>query len=187
MSINGIISWGVAAVLILGISIDLFASLYSDDESIFLPGESSHAHYQIEMDCAACHLPDGGVDDSGCIQCHQAELDAFNDSHPQKKFKDPRSADQLENIDAMSCITCHREHMPERTHAMAVTMPDDYCIHCHAEIGSERPTHQDLSFETCLTAGCHNYHDNTALYYEFLLKHADQPMLKDEVSAASQH
>ena len=27
---------------------------------------------------------------------------------------------------------------------------------------------------SCATAGCHNYHDNTALYYEFLDKHQDQ-------------
>ena len=40
-----------------------------------------------------------------------------------------------------------------------------------------RPSHADLDVEGCGSAGCHNYHDNRALYEEFLVEHADEPWL----------
>ena len=36
------------------------------------------------------------------------------------------------------CVTCHREHRPGITRAMGVTMPDDYCFHCHQDIAKDR-------------------------------------------------
>ena len=33
------------------------------------------------------------------------------------------------------------------------------------------------AFDTCATAGCHNYHDNRALYEDFLLRHAAESWL----------
>ena len=36
-----------------------------------------------------------------------------------------------------------------------------------------------MGFETCASAGCHNFHDNRALYEDFLIKHANTPWLKD--------
>ena len=152
----------------------------SEDQRLFLPGDTTHGHYQIELACDACHDPDGGINANSCTDCHQAELDAINDSHPGKKFRDPRNADMLQHIDATQCITCHTEHAPERTGEMGATVPKDFCFHCHENIGEERPTHAGLGFDTCATAGCHNYHNNTALYYEFLLKHADEPAYKED-------
>jgi hypothetical protein len=32
-----------------------------------------------------------------------------------------------------------------------------------------------LAFSTCASAGCHNFHDNRALYNDFLLQHAGEP------------
>jgi hypothetical protein len=61
-------------------------------------------------------------------------------------------------------------------------MPDDYCYHCHKQILTDRPSHQGFAFNSCASAGCHNYHDNTALYESFLLKNAGQPDLKDSGS-----
>src|SRR5690606_15431706 len=113
--------------------------------------------------------------DDACVKCHEAELKRGHDSHPKSKFTDPRNADRIEILDARSCVTCHTEHQPEQTTAMGLTVPKDYCIRCHADVANERPTHKGLGFGTCADAGCHNFHDNTALYEDFLLEHATDP------------
>jgi predicted CXXCH cytochrome family protein len=61
---------------------------------------------------------------------------------------------------------------------MGLTLPEDYCFLCHEDIADERPSHQGMGFDTCASAGCHNYHDNKALYEAFLVKNADQPALQ---------
>jgi formate-dependent nitrite reductase cytochrome c552 subunit len=148
-----------------------------EDADVFLPGETSHGHYQIETKCNLCHTPMNGVKQDACLGCHKAELEAANDSHPPKKFLDPRNADRAAALDARLCITCHREHVPELTRPVGVTMPEDYCFRCHADLGKERPSHVGLSFQTCASSGCHNFHDNRALYEDFLVKHAKSPDL----------
>ena len=145
---------------------------------IFLPGKTTHGHYQIEMSCAACHDPDMGFQEESCLRCHAQELEAVDDSHPKSKFNDPRNADRLEKLDASRCVTCHTEHVEGRTHEMGVTVPKDYCFQCHEDIAEERESHRGMGFETCATAGCHNYHDNKALYEDFLVKHAGEPDIK---------
>lgn len=146
------------------------------DAVVFLPGPTTHGHYQIELKCAACHEPWGGVREQSCVDCHGAALKAGDDSHPQAKFTDPRNADRLQAIAADKCVTCHVEHRPEHTLAMGLTQPQDFCIKCHAEVAQERPSHKGMSFTTCSSVGCHNYHDNTALYEDFLAKHAKDPV-----------
>jgi hypothetical protein len=151
--------------------------------SMFLPGKTTHGHYQIEMACETCHTsPFGGknVLQDSCVKCHGAELKAANDTHPKSKFTDPRNADRLEKLDATLCVTCHTEHRPQITHAMGLTLPQNVCFHCHAEIGKDRPSHKDLAFDTCGSAGCHKYHDNRALYGDFLVKHAQEPIVRDK-------
>ena len=148
-----------------------YSAFFSDDQRIFLPGETTHGHYQIELRCDACHTPDGQVDEQTCLDCHGEYLKKIEDSHPAKKFRDPRNADRLEKINAMSCVECHREHAPAMTHGMGLTVPQDFCFQCHADIGDERESHKDLPFGGCSDSGCHNYHDNTALYENFLVKH----------------
>ena len=143
-----------------------------------LIGKTSSGHHQIELACNACHTqPFGGgeVLQNACLGCHKADLKAARDSHPIKKFTDPRNADRLQQLNAIECVTCHREHKPEITHAMGVTLPIDYCARCHGDIGKERSSHRGLAFTTCASAGCHNYHDNRALYEDFLVKHGDDP------------
>jgi hypothetical protein len=166
---------GAFAVLALGgyLASRLFRK--DGDATVFLPGPTTHGHYQIEMKCAACHEPWGGVREQSCIDCHGGALQAADDSHPKSKFTDPRNADRLTDIAADKCITCHIEHRPEITLAMGVTQPQDYCQHCHQDVAKERPSHEGMSFTTCSTVGCHNYHDNTALYEDFLIKHAADP------------
>lgn len=152
------------------------------NSTLFLPGKTTHAHHQIEMSCSTCHTEVNTIKEDVCIDCHGADLERHNDSHPKRKFTDPRNADRLEKLDASNCITCHQEHADQHTHKMAVTIPEDYCFKCHEDIADERPSHEGMGFETCATAGCHNYHDNTALYEDFLVKHAKQPKILEQFS-----
>ena len=151
------------------------------DKSALLVGEATWGHYQIELACSACHSEAFGgreVLQNACVDCHGAELASAHDSHPRKKFTDPRNADRVEILDARYCVSCHTEHQQEQTRAMGVTLPDDYCYHCHKDIGEDRDSHKNLAFDSCASAGCHNYHDNRALYEEFLVGNAMGQWLK---------
>jgi predicted CXXCH cytochrome family protein len=170
--------WLAVSLLILS---PVVVAWVSDDKSQFLPGETTHGHYQIEMSCSTCHTDGfGGTESlqSACMECHGAELKAARDSHPKSKFTDPRNADRLEQVDARYCISCHVEHNPEVTRSMGVTLQDDFCFKCHADVAEDRPSHQGMAFTTCSAGGCHNYHDNTALYEDFLLAHQDEPRIQ---------
>lgn len=177
---NTAIPWILWTCLSLGLIGYFTYRLNSQNQDVFLPGSSTDGHYQIELACSACHTPMMGVKEQACLDCHGADLDEAKDSHPKKKFTDPRNATQLEKLDARRCITCHIEHRTERTKAMGLTIPEDYCLYCHENIADERPSHKEFNFLSCATAGCHNFHDNTALYEDFLAKHFDEPMVKSE-------
>ena len=154
----------------------------ADNKSQFLIGEATHGHHQIELACESCHTSAfGGTEvlQEACLNCHKDDLNESQDSHPAKKFNDPRNADLLAILDARYCISCHTEHQKEQTREMGVTLPENYCYHCHTEIGEERESHKGLAFDSCATSGCHNYHDNRALYESFLLKHNGEKWLKD--------
>ena len=152
------------------------------DRSLFLPGETSYGHHQIELACNACHterFTDRDDIQQACESCHLDQLKAAKDDHPKSKFTDPRNAERVAKLDARYCVTCHVEHRPDVTLPMGLTIPVDFCFNCHEGIADERPSHADMGFETCASAGCHNFHDNRALYEDFLLKHAEKPaMLK---------
>lgn len=135
-------------------------------------------HHQIEIACAVCHTEPycgDAVLQSACVECHGEALKAAEDSHPKRLFTDPHNADRVAVVDARRCVACHREHRPRLTRAMGVTIADDHCFYCHAEIAEERPSHRGFAPEGCASAGCHNYHDNRALYEDFLVKHLDEP------------
>lgn len=175
--------WG-AWVLLTTVMASYFGHklLIDEDKSALLIGDATYGHYQIEMSCDTCHTdPFGGRESlqAACVTCHAAELEEAHDSHPKKKFTDPRNADRIEILDARYCVTCHTEHQREQTHPMGVTLPTDYCFHCHQDVGENRVSHVDLPFDSCASAGCHNYHDNRAIYEDFLVKHADQSWLKN--------
>jgi len=154
---------------------------------VLLPGDTTGVHHQMEMACGSCHTAPFNASEKkankamtkACLSCHKDELEVSNDSHPVKKFRDPRNVERLSVINALYCQTCHVEHVPEITRAVSVTLPDDYCVACHQDVDQERESHQDLEFTTCASAGCHNYHDNTALYEKFLIKHAGAPEFAD--------
>ena len=143
-----------------------------EDRTLFLPGETTAGHYQIELACESCHEPFGGVRQDACLACHEGELQAGEDSHPASLFDDPRNAADLELLDVRRCTACHTEHRPEITASAGVTLPSDFCWRCHAGIAAERPSHEGLAFDGCAASGCHNYHDNRALYEDFLVRHA---------------
>jgi len=177
--LNPWLVWGIVTVaLVAYFSIPLF---YEDgDKSVFLTGETTHGHYQIEMQCNACHLSEFGGQEAlqeSCVNCHGDELKRAKDSHPKSKFTDPRNADRTAILDARFCVTCHTEHNQEVVGQMGLTLPEDYCIKCHEDIEEDRVSHKDLGFETCATSGCHNYHDNKGIYEDFLLKHVDEPIV----------
>lgn len=148
--------------------------LRSNDQTVYLPGATSHGHYQIEMACNQCHTPFEGVSNDACLKCHGQARDAA-DSHPKTKFDDPRNAAQLAKIDATRCVTCHAEHWPAGTHTEGYTMPVDFCVECHADVGNERPSHSGMSFFSCNDVGCHNYHDNRSLWEDYLKQHIGAP------------
>ena len=169
--------WGLWLVSSIAIFLYYFDSLNSDDQKRFLPGETSSGHYQIEDKCNACHGT--GFDDKetlqkSCVRCHGLEMKEVNDSHPKNKFTNPRNADRIKILDARYCVTCHVEHKSERTRNMGVSLAEDYCFLCHKDVVKKRPSHKDLDYQSCDDGGCHNYHDNKALYEEYLVKHNDE-------------
>ena len=114
-----------------------YTVMQADNKAALLIGDTSHGHFQIEMACTACHTEAFKGDDglqTACLNCHAEELEAAHDSHPKKKFNDPRNADRLEVIDARYCISCHTEHQKEQTNPMGLTLPKDYCYHCHQDL-----------------------------------------------------
>ena len=168
------IAWGLLSVVILA---SLLMMLTGKDRSFYLSGRLTNGHYQIGVKCATCHQHPFGGDaaiQKACVECHQQDLKLADDSHPRTKFTDPRNADRVKALDARNCATCHAEHAPERTHDMGVTLAPDFCVSCHKDVGKDRPSHRDLAFDSCASAGCHNFHDNRALYEDFLVQHAGE-------------
>lgn len=168
----------LAASILLGVFMAQKMFAPEADKTVFLPGDTSHGHHQIEMACGACHtegFADAEVIQDACVNCHGDALKQAKDDHPKSKFTDPRNADRLAVLDARYCATCHIEHRPDITSDMGVTVPEDVCFLCHQDIAEDRPSHKDMAFDTCTNAGCHNFHDNRALYEDFLVKHMDAP------------
>lgn len=182
--------WGLLTLALVGyFSVGLLwsgsasSSVFAPARAALLPGATTHGHHQIELACETCHTdPFGGgeVLQQACMSCHGDALKEADDKHPASKFTDPRNAFRLDKIDAVQCVTCHVEHKPLVTKPMGLTQPTDYCFHCHAGPEEMPPDHQGLAFDGCLAAGCHNYHDNRALYEDFLLKHAHEPKVLEQ-------
>lgn len=165
--------------LIVSLSLAAFlahAMFYEGNEDVFMPGPLSAGHHQLSDSCGSCHTDGlGGTEvlQQACLDCHADVRVKPFDSHPRAKFEDPRNADLLGRINATECVSCHVEHKPEITLTDGLTQPRDVCFHCHANIGKDRPSHQGMDFMTCKDSGCHNFHNNRALYTDFLVKHMD--------------
>lgn len=178
---KNILIWLVLTSLLGGRLAYIF--FYSEDKSVILPGTTSSGHHQIEQQCHVCHTDEkkenvftsSGVPNSACNDCHADDLEEFSDSHPTRKFKNPENAVFLQHIDALNCVECHTEHNEKVTGDMGVSIPADYCAHCHEVTLKNLESHQNLAFNTCDASGCHNYHDNMALSPSFLLKQFGKP------------
>jgi hypothetical protein len=170
-------SWALlSAVALGGFAFVLFGK--TSGRKVFLPGTTSDGHYQIEGACETCHgdpfAPASSLQ-SACERCHGRELDTARDSHSRAKFTDPRNAQRAQRLDARRCVTCHREHWPEATSSMGLTLPVDYCYQCHSDVGQIRKSHANLDFASCANTGCHRFHDNRATYEDYLVAHAAEP------------
>lgn len=183
--------WNKKYLWILWIALTLMMTAYfaysmtSDDQLVFMPGKTSHGHYQIELKCKTCHGDSFGGKETlqkACMDCHGKELKDADDKHPKSKFTDPRNAERTAILDARYCITCHVEHKPEITREMGVTVAADVCYLCHFDIAKDRKSHKGMKFDTCDAAGCHNFHDNRALYEDYLVKHQGQEDIFDNAS-----
>ncbi len=176
--------WIIWLCLVIGLMGYLAYTLTTgEDKQVFMPGELTGGHHQIGVSCNSCHgeaFSDRDAMQDKCESCHGDQRKKPFDSHPRTKFTDPRNADRLENINALYCVTCHVEHKEDIADNFGVTQPADFCVHCHADIGEDRASHKGMEFETCATAGCHNYHNNRSLYTEFLVKHMDKPELLEK-------
>jgi len=170
--------WIWLAISIAFISVLGYYMFAAADKSVFMPGPMTSGHHQIGVACESCHtdaLGGSEVLQEACVSCHGDDRKKPFDSHPRSKFTDPRNADQLQNIDALMCVTCHTEHQPEMTGKNGLSRPADFCAHCHSDIGKDRPSHDGMGFDTCNASGCHNFHNNRALYTDFLVKHLGEP------------
>lgn len=179
--------WAAATLVAIGaVSLRM---LVAGDRTPLLPGATTSAHHQFEIACETCHAAPAFASASEarkalnktCRACHNKELRVADDSHSPRRFRSPRMAAFRERIDPRFCTSCHVEHRPEITRASAVTVAMDFCIACHSEgdqdVRENRPSHANLEFDTCASAGCHNFHDNRALYADFLARHAGEPWL----------
>jgi len=171
--------WIGWAVLTVAVAAYYGVGMYSgDDRTVFMPGPVSPGHHQIAQACGVCHsdaFGGGEVLQEACINCHGDERKKPFDSHSRRKFTDPRNADRLEKINALECVTCHVEHRPEITKKMGLTQKSDFCFYCHEDIAEDRPSHDGMPFTSCRDSGCHNFHDNRAIYTDFLVKHLHEP------------
>ncbi|MEM9219530.1 MAG: cytochrome c3 family protein [Cyanobacteria bacterium P01_F01_bin.150] len=161
----------IACVLLVGWFTAAFAL---DHKQVFLPGESSPGHYLFETSCSSCHEGFKPVSNETCNRCHQAEL--AEDVHGTTKFRDPRWAGELAKLEALTCTTCHNEHV--HIFSRGVHLQADLCMACHEGITTgDLKSHNGFTPEGCWTAGCHNYHDHRSISTGFLRKNLDQPMM----------
>ena len=176
-------------ITLLGAAYIAATMILAGDRRMLLIGKTTNAHHQLEMACETCHAKSVFTStaaaekalNKNCRVCHEAELKAAKDSHSRNKFRNPRMAIYWDKLDARLCTSCHIEHRPEITRKGAVTVAMDFCVACHSEgdqdIRTTRSSHADLTFDTCASAGCHNFHDNRALFEDFLVEHAGHPEL----------
>src|SRR5690606_22337952 len=132
--------WLASSLAAIGALASTMTSSTASKE-LFLPGETTHGHYQIELSCASCHTePFTTIDgfQEACTGCHGPDLEAAKDIHPESKFTDPRHAERVEQLDARYCVTCHSEHQPSTTGAMGLSLFQDYCYRCHQDVAEER-------------------------------------------------
>ena len=162
----------IAVVLLLLVWFAVAFAL--DQRTVFLPGKTSDGHVLVEASCNSCHEGFKPVTNDSCMRCHQAEM--ATDAHGSKKFRDPRWAQLLTNLDVLSCTACHKEHV--HMFGRGVHLKPDLCMACHQGIiEGEMQSHNGFAADGCWTAGCHNFHDHSSISTGFLTDNIDQPAM----------
>ena len=146
------------------------AAFLGADRTVFLPGPTSDGHHVFEESCGSCHQGFRGVAAEKCTSCHAQERGP--DTHAVALFDDPRWAQALARLDVRQCVSCHGEH--RRSHR-GVTVEAGFCFPCHDDVPGKRASHATFAPSSCGNAGCHNYHDNSALNVAFLSRHREDP------------
>lgn len=159
---------GIILLLVLWFA----ASFILDRRAVFLPGKTSEGHILIEASCSSCHEGFKPISNETCNRCHEAEL--ARDAHGEKKFRDPRWAELLTELDVLTCTACHQEHV--HMYGRGVHLQPDLCMSCHeGVIDGDIPSHRGFEPDGCWTAGCHNFHDHRSISTAFLRDNLDQP------------
>ncbi|AFY70922.1 doubled CXXCH domain protein [Thalassoporum mexicanum PCC 7367] len=162
----------IVMVLLVVLTTWLAAAFALDQRSVFLPGETSHGHMVIEASCSSCHEGFKPITNETCLRCHEAEM--AEDEHGTKKFRDPRWAELMEEIEVLTCTACHNEHV--HIFSRGVHLHPDLCMHCHeGVINGDLASHEGFSPDGCWTAGCHNFHDHRSISTGFIRQNLDQP------------
>jgi hypothetical protein len=96
-------TWIKIFVLLAGAALSVAAFWYAKNnrlnwQSQVMPGKLSAAHAQSETNCATCHTPVQGVDETKCIGCH-----ANNESLLRRQ---PTAF----HANISNCSACHIEH-----------------------------------------------------------------------------
>lgn len=165
----------VAIIIACFALITWFAAAFAlDNKQVFLPGETSVGHYLFETSCSSCHEGFKPVTNDTCMRCHEAEM--AEDKHGAAKFRDPRWAGELAKIEALTCTTCHNEHV--HMFGRGVHLQPDLCMNCHQGIiEGDLKSHDGFTADGCWTAGCHNYHDHRSISTGFLIENIEQPSM----------
>ncbi len=160
------------AVIFLLVWLIATMAMGTEQKTLFLPGVTSQGHFGFEANCSSCHEGFKKVSNENCSRCHEAEL--AEDKHGEKKFRDIRWAEDLEKLDALTCTTCHNEHV--QMYGRGVHLQPDLCMACHQGIiEGDMTSHDGFTADGCWTAGCHNYHDHRSISTGFLYDGLDQP------------
>ncbi len=168
----------IGVMVLMSIGLGSILALGLDQRTLFLPGETSVGHYLFEESCNSCHDGFKPVSNETCLRCHQAELE--DDAHGPQKFRDPRWAGELANLDALTCTACHQEHV--HMYGRGVHLQPNLCMACHATIPEgELKSHEGFDPGGCWAAGCHNYHDHRAISTGFLRNGIGQPDMLPEL------
>ena len=173
---RSLISLKAAIAIVCIVLIGWFAAAFAfNNKQVFLPGETSVGHYLFEASCNSCHDGFKPVSNDTCTRCHEAEL--TGDAHGNKKFLDPRWAEDLAKLEVLTCTTCHNEHV--HMFGRGVHLQPDLCMTCHEGIiTGDLKSHDGFAADGCWTAGCHNYHDHRSISTGFLRQNLEQaPML----------
>lgn len=178
LSAPGIASMAATAGLLICMLI-FFSPVHSH---LLNPGAMMPGHGNIA--CTSCHQPAPGSirqqlqatiafrlgqrandahlglsppTDRDCLSCHARG----KDRHPIARFREPRFAVALAQVNARSCLGCHTEHTGQR-----VSKGSKFCAACHGDIALRVDpldiSHAQLAkgglWNTCL--GCHDFHGN---------------------------